>query len=329
MADLSGLASISLPSMTDEQLDDAKERRQIREALYQLTEQLRYVLSNLDEENITPELEEKIEQSGNNGELYQRVESAEGGLSSLRQQTAEGFSQTVRKGNIISAINQSAEAVTILANKISLEGAVTINGTFEIDDDGYLRCTGGELGNLIVGDDSVSISSSQPFHVGGISLYGSSIGGVTSMPHLVLSKYNLDYPDVDDPGVDMMCLTSAGKVFLRKIQLDEVWDDQNSCYRYSLSYVENSSHSSGGPVDATALRITTGFTNWYTNSACTSVGGKISPNDTFKLSSGNRTSGKMQYDESTGFWSRVDTTTRYLKPGSYYSITVRMQNAND
>lgn len=38
----------SLPDIKDSDLDSEKERRKILEYLYQLTEQLRYVLSNLD-----------------------------------------------------------------------------------------------------------------------------------------------------------------------------------------------------------------------------------------------------------------------------------------
>ena len=52
--------------------------------------------------------------------------------------TAEGVQSTVTKDNIISTINQSAEAVSINASKIDLSGYVTINslksgGTTEID----------------------------------------------------------------------------------------------------------------------------------------------------------------------------------------------------
>lgn len=49
-------------------------------------------------------------------------------LSSSIQQTATEISSKVSKGDIISAINQSAESVTISANKVNLSGYVTLTG---------------------------------------------------------------------------------------------------------------------------------------------------------------------------------------------------------
>lgn len=43
---------------------------------------------------------------------------------------AQGISSSVQKGNVISSINQSSEAVTINANKINLSGALSLHGDF-------------------------------------------------------------------------------------------------------------------------------------------------------------------------------------------------------
>lgn len=68
-------------------------------------------------------------------------------LSSSITQTAEEISSEVRKkvGNdeIISKINQSAEAVEINAEKIKLEGLVTMNGNFKVLEDGSIVSIGG------------------------------------------------------------------------------------------------------------------------------------------------------------------------------------------
>lgn len=47
---------------------------------------------------------------------------------------AEGLTSTVRKNNVISSINQSAEAVTINANRIDLTGNLNLHGTFTTDE---------------------------------------------------------------------------------------------------------------------------------------------------------------------------------------------------
>ena len=50
---------------------------------------------------------------------------------STKIQTSEYFKQTVNKNGIISAINQSAEEVKIMASKINLEGDLRLRGVFE------------------------------------------------------------------------------------------------------------------------------------------------------------------------------------------------------
>ena len=47
---------------------------------------------------------------------------------------AEGLTSTVRKNDVISSINQSAEAVTINASKIDLTGNLNLHGTFTTDE---------------------------------------------------------------------------------------------------------------------------------------------------------------------------------------------------
>lgn len=65
-------------------------------------------------------------------------------LSSAITQTATSIMLQVNKktdkGEIISTINQSAEEITIQANKIGLEGYTTINDGFSIDEDGNMTC---------------------------------------------------------------------------------------------------------------------------------------------------------------------------------------------
>ena len=75
------------------------------------------------------------------------LQSAVVDLNSSITQTAEEINLEVSKkvGNneIISKINQSAEKVSIQANKINLEGYTTINGRFKVNENGELECSGG------------------------------------------------------------------------------------------------------------------------------------------------------------------------------------------
>lgn len=67
--------------------------------------------------------------------------------------TADGNSLYARKDGIISAINQTAESVTIDAARINLNGVVTANKTFKINLDGSMEATGGRIGGFrIVGN---------------------------------------------------------------------------------------------------------------------------------------------------------------------------------
>lgn len=78
-------------------------------------------------------------------------------------QTEEGLKSTVKKGSIISEINQTAEEVGIKANKINLNGTVTANNNFKILEDGSIEAKNGvfrgdirdKSGNNIVNKDGV------------------------------------------------------------------------------------------------------------------------------------------------------------------------------
>ena len=57
----------------------------------------------------------------------------------------------VGKSEIVSAINQSAEKIKIAANKIALEGIVTVNNRFKVLSDGSIECTHGKFTGTITG----------------------------------------------------------------------------------------------------------------------------------------------------------------------------------
>ena len=70
--------------------------------------------------------------------------------------TTDANTLWVRKDGIISAINQTAESVTIDAARINLNGAITANGTFKIGLDGSMEATGGMIAGLKISGDTLT-----------------------------------------------------------------------------------------------------------------------------------------------------------------------------
>lgn len=159
------LSNIKLPNISEESLNNKKEMKQIKDYLFQLTEQLRFVLNNIDDENFSEEVKvalenakkmpdiltkemEKVSADGvkMNSRITQTAEAiqtevtratqSEGNLSSKITQTADQIETKVSRDGIISAINQTAELIKILASRIKLEGYTTINNNFAIDESG-------------------------------------------------------------------------------------------------------------------------------------------------------------------------------------------------
>ena len=82
-------------------------------------------------------------------ELTTSFTNADKGLQSQITQTASSLtseiSKKVGKTEVISSINQTAESIKIKANKISLEGYVTINEGFSIDTRGNMTANNGNF----------------------------------------------------------------------------------------------------------------------------------------------------------------------------------------
>ena len=59
MASITGLGKLGLPKLSENM--DPNDARALRNYLYQMQEQLQYVLSNLDTENLSEELRARIQ----------------------------------------------------------------------------------------------------------------------------------------------------------------------------------------------------------------------------------------------------------------------------
>lgn len=82
------------------------------------------------------------------GALANRVSTAESNIT----QNANNIELKVSKDGVISAINQTAESVTIDADKINLNGAVTANNYFKINTDGSMEATNATFSGEINAD---------------------------------------------------------------------------------------------------------------------------------------------------------------------------------
>ena len=110
-------------------------------------------------DSITSEVSKTYETKDNANTQYQN-------LSTKISQTETEISSKVSKDNIISEINQSAEAVSIKANKISLEGVTTVNDNFRISETGKMYCEEADInGNVSANTftcwDTLKMGSSQ------------------------------------------------------------------------------------------------------------------------------------------------------------------------
>lgn len=124
-------------------------------------------------------------------------------------QTASQISQTVGKkvgyNEIISSINQSAETVTIKANRISLEGLVTANDYFKIKMDGSIEARNATLfGNITsVGTDDDNANVKTVIKNGEINFFtDNGSGGYT------LSSTLRPYKENSKSGVQMVAIGS-------------------------------------------------------------------------------------------------------------------------
>ena len=98
-----------------------------------------------------------------------------------------------------SIIEQSADSVHISASQIDLKGYTTING-FQIDNDGYLRATGGTIGGFTVSANAIQSNNSNIIlnsngtltcksgEIGGFTITESQIKSSGNSPSLILSS---------------------------------------------------------------------------------------------------------------------------------------------
>lgn len=125
------MATFNLGSGTE--LNNLDDISKVKSYLFQLTEQLRYMFSNLTpEDNYSEQARLTYVTDG------ERQSSIEVSLDHINL-------QMVNKDEVVSAINMSKEQIKILAEKIALEGLVTVNSNFQIGLDGSITARNGNF----------------------------------------------------------------------------------------------------------------------------------------------------------------------------------------
>lgn len=153
--------------------------------------------------------------------------------------TAEGLSSKVSRGEVISAINQSAEEVGIEASKINLNGAVTANRYFKINLDGSMEAVSGKVGGFVIGENTLTGGGAFPIAL-------DAEDGVISAGNLFMRTQDNGIAEVGNAMAGGMLMLSAddvaigdgilvdilavrdGKAYVRGVEIPKIM--RGSCY---------------------------------------------------------------------------------------------------
>lgn len=135
-------SGFQLPNITDSDLRTEKGIKEIKDYLYQLQEQLRFVLNNIDLDNLSKDLATQA------ADTQSMIEKTRDRIALLVSEN-NGTDQ-VNSAAIIAAINKGESIAKIIADKIALEGIVTVNGGFWIDENGKMGANGAEINGTII-----------------------------------------------------------------------------------------------------------------------------------------------------------------------------------
>lgn len=118
--------------------------------------------------------------------LQQRVIENESSITQQATQIESKVSKTDYTGEeIASLINQTAENIKIVAKHLQLEGVITANGTFKINENGFFEATGGQIAGFNISEHGInsgglSIYSTTPVSEAGIFIHGDLDNNETS-----------------------------------------------------------------------------------------------------------------------------------------------------
>lgn len=160
------------------------------------------------------------------------------------EQTNELISTKVDKGGVVSEINQSAEEIKIKADKISLEGTITANGTFSINKDGTMSASGGKLGNWKIVDGSLVGYSdvSSAYYRNALYLTPPTSYTSSGVPIIYTMTENTYTGDKSFK----FCIESNGNATLGDISLNSIQGNfEDGIFTFNPKYTDTSSSDGG------------------------------------------------------------------------------------
>ena len=185
---------------------------------------------------------------------YETKNNAQSNYSQL-QQTANNISSVVSKkvgeDEIISKINQSAESISIDANKLNINGVVSANGNFTVDTNGNMICNNGQF-------NGGKISLNNPSGNGGnLEMIGSTTSQISWL------RTNQLYLSDDGSSINLQSSRETGQIgmYISDDGYREEMPTTNNYVFIGVNAVESSdmslSHNRGNDGGQTAIICST------------------------------------------------------------------------
>lgn len=178
------LSNITLPTLSE--VSDKQNMEQIRGYLATLHDQLRYMMLNIDTDNLSDSLSKTIFTASENAEyskneldsMKESIVSVDNNLSALVQ-TADKINWFITDSNDASDITLTPEAVSLISNSIDLTGLVKFS---DLEQAGSTIINGSNIRAGTVSADKLSVNdlSALAANIGGWSLSASSISSKAS-----------------------------------------------------------------------------------------------------------------------------------------------------
>lgn len=172
---MASLTGFTLPEIKDSNLNDEKERRKILEYLYQLTEQLRFTLSNLDEENFSDSVSDNIQGAYTAASSASKeVKDMSGNVSRIKQ-FADTLTLAVENGDTSSSIALMANGVQIASEEIILRGAVTFT---DLATAGRTTINGSNIKTGTINANNVAVTNLNANNIKSGTISGIQVSGI-------------------------------------------------------------------------------------------------------------------------------------------------------
>ena len=182
------LGEMRIPDVGSADLSTEQKLQTVYEYMIQLNRQIRYVLENLGEENLTAELQEKIAEydsgmktikntvkqdqfatyrkqtskmleSKASAEMLDALGQTVGTLETTVKQTADGLTAVVTGETAVGRVNTTAVEVNQSGVSVKTGGTFTVDsGNFSLDSDGNLTANGAQINGTLLHEGEVVLT---------------------------------------------------------------------------------------------------------------------------------------------------------------------------